>query len=85
MPDATNSVPILDLGRASRAARRTFEMRARRATSARRLAEALGIDAVRKLRFAGSARTRGKARLAACRGRLGATVVQPCVVTLVPP
>lgn len=47
------------------------------------LARALGIDAVKKLRFEGHLLPEGKRdwRLEA---RLGATVVQPCSVTLVP-
>lgn len=47
------------------------------------IAEDLGILGVRKLRFAGRIETDGKRdwRLI---GRLGATVVQPCVVTLDP-
>jgi uncharacterized metal-binding protein YceD (DUF177 family) len=51
---------------------------ARRAAAAR-----LGIDAVRKLRFEGTLAPEGTRdwRLEA---RLGATVVQPCVVTLAP-
>lgn len=48
-----------------------------------RLAGTLGIEAVRKLRFAGVLRPEGRHdwRLDA---ELGATVVQPCVVTLAP-
>lgn len=47
------------------------------------LARLLGANAVRKLRFAGRLEPVGKGgwRL---EGRLGATVVQPCVVTLEP-
>jgi len=47
------------------------------------LAETLGLEAVRKLNFAGNIHAEGRAdwRLEA---RLGATVVQPCVVTLQP-
>ena len=47
------------------------------------LAEALGLDALRKLRFAGTISAQGKADWALT-GRLGATVVQPCGVTLAP-
>jgi uncharacterized metal-binding protein YceD (DUF177 family) len=81
MPDATNSVPILTLGRDSRAAH-TFEI-APDADARAALAARLGIDAVRKLRFAGTLTPEGKRdwRLSA---RLGATVVQPCVATLAP-
>lgn len=47
------------------------------------LAAELGLSALRKLRFAGEMRPRGK-RDWDLDGRLGATVVQPCVVTLDP-
>lgn len=47
------------------------------------LAEALGIEAVRKLRFAGTIRPVGE-RDWELEAELGATVVQPCVVTLAP-
>lgn len=47
------------------------------------IAEALGIDALRKLRFSGSLAPLG-ARDWHLSGQLGATVVQPCVVTLAP-
>lgn len=47
------------------------------------IAEELEAEAIRKLRFAGELQPRGKAgwRLV---GELGATVVQPCIVTLEP-
>ena len=47
------------------------------------LAEALGFSGIRKLRFTGEIAAEGKRdwRLS---GQLGATVVQPCVVTLEP-
>ena len=48
-----------------------------------RLAAELGLSALRKLRFDGELRPRGK-RDWDLAGRLGATVVQPCVVTLEP-
>lgn len=53
------------------------------AEARRRIAEALGIDEVRKLRFTGTLAPEGRRdwRLDA---ELGATVVQPCVVTLAP-
>jgi len=53
------------------------------AAARQRLAADLGIDAVRKLRFTGRIAPSGRRdwRLSA---RLGATVVQPCVVTLAP-
>lgn len=47
------------------------------------LAEALGLSALRKLRFTGQVEAHGK-RDWLLTGRLGATVVQPCVVTLEP-
>jgi uncharacterized metal-binding protein YceD (DUF177 family) len=48
-----------------------------------RLAAELGLSALRKLRLEGELRPRGK-RDWDLAGRLGATVVQPCVVTLEP-
>lgn len=47
------------------------------------IAQELGLDGLRKLRFEGQITSEGKAdwRLDA---RLGATVIQPCVVTLAP-
>ena len=59
-----------------------FELRPE-AAARQTLASQLGIDAVRKLRFAGVLEPEGKRdwRLIA---QLGATVVQPCVVTLAP-
>ena len=47
------------------------------------LAEDLGLSALRKLRFAGRITAQGK-RDWLLEGELGATVVQPCVVTLEP-
>ncbi|SLN12420.1 hypothetical protein PSA7680_00198 [Pseudoruegeria aquimaris] len=47
------------------------------------LAEEMGISAVRKLRFEGELKPRGK-RDWILEAHLGATVVQPCVVTLEP-
>ncbi len=47
------------------------------------LAQALGLDGLRKLRFAGQIAGVGRADWQ-LRGTLGATVVQPCVVTLDP-
>nr|WP_175582263.1 DUF177 domain-containing protein [Phaeobacter sp. HF9A] len=47
------------------------------------LAAELGVDALRKLRFEGEISARGK-RDWALSGKLGFTVVQPCVVTLEP-
>ena len=47
------------------------------------IAHDLKIDAVRKLRFEGRVMPQGQSDWA-LEGRLGATVVQPCVVTLAP-
>ncbi len=47
------------------------------------LADTLGVDAVRKVRFTGTVAGQGKADWA-LRAKLGATVVQPCGVTLAP-
>ncbi|WP_371037732.1 MULTISPECIES: DUF177 domain-containing protein [unclassified Rhodosalinus] len=47
------------------------------------LAETLGIDAIRKLRFTGTLAPEGRSDWH-LEGVLGATVVQPCVVTLAP-
>jgi uncharacterized metal-binding protein YceD (DUF177 family) len=51
--------------------------------SRERIAEALGLIGLRKLRFEGSLAPLGR-RDWRLRARLGATVVQPCVVTLAP-
>ncbi|MEY8830817.1 DUF177 domain-containing protein [Sedimentitalea sp. XS_ASV28] len=47
------------------------------------LADELGLTGLRKLRFSGQVSARGR-RDWELTGRLGATVVQPCVVTLEP-
>ena len=47
------------------------------------MAQALGLDGLRKVRFAGAVAAQGKADWA-LRARLGATVVQTCGVTLAP-
>lgn len=47
------------------------------------IAQTLGVDAVRKLRFAGDIAVHGKKDWNLS-GLLGATVVQPCAVTLAP-
>lgn len=47
------------------------------------LARELGLSGLRKLRFSGTVRAQGK-RDWVLAGQLGATVVQPCVVTLDP-
>ena len=53
------------------------------ATTLAALAEALGITAIRKLAFTGKLTPVGR-RDWALDGTLGATVVQPCVLTLAP-
>ncbi|MDO6755458.1 DUF177 domain-containing protein [Phaeobacter inhibens] len=60
----------------------TFELRPE-VDVLKALAQDLGIDDLRKLRFAGEIRALGK-RDWELVGDLGATVVQPCVVTLDP-
>ena len=47
------------------------------------MAHALGLDGLRKVRFAGAVAAQGKADWT-LRAKLGATVVQPCGVTLAP-
>lgn len=47
------------------------------------MAERLGASAIRKLRFSGELRPEGREDWV-LEGELGATVVQPCVVTLAP-
>ncbi len=81
MPEPDRDRAILDLARLPRAPR-SFELRPE-APERARLAEALDIEAVRKLRFAGTLEPEGAQdwKLVA---QLGATVVQPCVVTLAP-
>ena len=60
-----------------------FEITPDKADALAALAAELGVNALRKLRFAGEIKAMGKKdwKLA---GRLGATVVQDCVVTLEP-
>ncbi|MEM6759617.1 MAG: DUF177 domain-containing protein [Pseudomonadota bacterium] len=61
---------------------RSFEL-APKTQEMDQIAQALGLDALRKLRFAGEVATHGKTdwQLTAT---LGATLVQPCAVTLAP-
>mgnify|MGYP001627928133 FL=1 len=59
-----------------------FEIMPDEATRAA-LAQELGLTSLRKLRFVGEIRSSGK-RDYVLRATLGATVVQPCVQTLVP-
>lgn len=53
------------------------------ATERARLASALGLSALRKMRFEGQIAPQGRKGWA-LRARLGATVVQPCIVSLEP-
>lgn len=83
MPDhPASTFPRLRLDRLDRAVPHEFELRPDPDARAA-LAEALGIPAIRKLRLAGRLvpEARRDWRLEA---DLGATVVQPCAVTLVP-
>ncbi|MCA0919758.1 YceD family protein [Pseudooceanicola nanhaiensis] len=48
-----------------------------------RLAEELGLSDLRKVSFTGEVKAEGKRRWR-LKGKLGATVVQPCIVTLAP-
>ena len=81
MPEPRSHRTILDLARLPRGPQH-FELRPE-APERALLAEELAINAVRKLRFAGTLEPEGARdwRLVA---ELGATVVQPCVVTLAP-
>ncbi|AHM04874.1 hypothetical protein roselon_02556 [Roseibacterium elongatum DSM 19469] len=81
-PPPPSPVPPLVPGRLSRAAPHQISLQPT-AEARAELARALSIDAIRKLRFEGALIPEGKHdwRLD---GTLGATVVQPCVVTLVP-
>lgn len=80
--ETPKATPPLTPARLSRAASHGFSL-IPDATERAALAEELGIDGIRKLRFEGELIPEGKAdwRLEAT---LGATVVQPCVVTLDP-
>ncbi len=73
---------ILRLSDLSARAATSFDLAPDAATRAE-LAEALGISAIRKLTFAGALTPQG-GRDWRLEARLGATVVQPCVVTLEP-
>jgi len=83
MPDPSTGLKLVKrLSGPDRSQPMVFEMRPD-ASARAALAEVLGISAVRKLRFAGRLLPEGKSdwRLEA---ELGATVVQPCSVTLEP-
>jgi len=67
---------------AGETAQRSFSIEPTTAERAE-LADAMGITAIRKLRFDGHVSPEG-ARDWTLQGTLGATVVQPCVVTLEP-
>ncbi|MDG3040356.1 YceD family protein [Roseicyclus marinus] len=73
---------ILTLARLPRGSARSFEITPDAAGRAR-LADELNLSALRKLRFAGSLLPEG-ARDWRLEATLGATVVQPCVVTAEP-
>ena len=79
LPPSDSALRVADLSQNTPV---TFLMRPEPARLAE-IAEALGLTALRKLSFEGHLRAVGKTdwRLT---GRLGATVVQPCVVTLEP-
>jgi len=81
MPEPRSHRTILDLARLPRGPQH-FDLRPE-APERALLAEELAINAVRKLRFTGTLEPEGARdwRLVA---ELGATVVQPCVVTLAP-
>jgi uncharacterized metal-binding protein YceD (DUF177 family) len=81
MTDARPDATIVALSRLGRSAL-PFDLRPD-AEDRAALAAALGIDAVRKLRFSGTLVPEG-ARDWRLEADLGATVVQPCVVTLAP-
>lgn len=79
MTDASNTTVLLtkDVTRP-----RTFAL-APDADTRSALAEELGISGIRKLTFSGEVAPEGQGDLLLA-ARLGATVVQPCVVTLAP-
>jgi uncharacterized metal-binding protein YceD (DUF177 family) len=81
MPEARPEGPIINLARQSRADL-PFAL-SPEAPDRAHLAAELGIAAIRKLRFAGTLTPEG-ARDWHLVAQLGATVVQPCVVTLAP-
>lgn len=60
----------------------TFDLRPDAGQMAK-IADRLGLSALRKLRFSGTVYATGRADWA-LKGQIGATVVQPCVVTLAP-
>lgn len=80
--DSTSPGPVIRV--ADLAKGQTLELLVEPGADARaEIAELLGIDAVKKLRFEGRLAPLGK-RDWQLTGKLGATVVQPCVVTLAP-
>ncbi|MDU9003808.1 YceD family protein [Sedimentitalea todarodis] len=78
MPDKT-ALRVADLPQNAPTA---FELRPGPDTQ-KALADELGLSGLRKLRFAGQVSAQGR-RDWELTGKLGATVVQPCVVTLEP-
>ena len=73
---------VLSVAELQRREHRSFEIQLYDQARAE-LASELGIDAIRKLRFAGKIEPRGTDGWQ-LHARLGATVVQPCVITLEP-
>lgn len=75
----TNALRVADLAQNTAT---TFDLRPDAAAS-RALADQLGLAGLRKLRFTGTIRARNR-RDWGLEAMLGATVIQPCVVTLAP-
>lgn len=80
--DPASPGPVIRVSELAKGERRALAL-SPDAAACTAIAEALGIDAVKKLRFDGTLAPLGK-RDWQLTGRLGATVVQPCVVTLAP-
>jgi len=78
-PSETSALRVADLPQ-NRPTRFTLTPEAKALVG---IASALGVDALRKLRFEGEIKARGK-RDWVLKGKLGFTVTQPCVVTLDP-
>ncbi len=82
MPPTPPSATSLRVAGLSQAAPTPFSLRPD-APQLRSIAKALGLDGLRKLSFQGTIQPLGKSDWQ-LKGALGATVVQPCVVTLEP-
>jgi len=82
MPDFRDKSAVYRVGALSQRKPQPFEL-APDTDQMRAIAAELGLSGLRKLRFSGELRAEGRAdwRLD---GHLGATVTQPCVVTLAP-